>query len=408
MDSEKSKKNFELFSRLTDQSSEIETLFIERTKQLLKDGGMAGIILPSSILNNTGIYTQTREIILNYFEIISIVELGSNTFMATETNTVILFLRRKNSADFHNIKASVEKLFTAKQDITINGIETPLKKYLTNRWEDIGVDDYFTLLDKKPCEKLLAHKILKNYKSRLKGDVFEQIIQVEKEKLLYFIMAYPQKVTVVKTGTKRDEKKFLGYEFSNRRGKEGIHPTQKGKNIDECTSLYDEVSYTNPLKVNSYIYSAFNGEFKEIDKSLKKNISYVDLVDMINFDGLTFEKSISLSVKKRVNYLDIWRSDNLVELESVATITKGKTITERRAKNGNVPVVAGGQKPAYYHNKANREKDIITISASGAYSGFVNFYDIPIFASDCNTIKSKDENILCKYKSKLQMLHKIL
>jgi type I restriction enzyme M protein len=60
MDEEKSKKGFDLYNRLTDQSSEIECLFIERTKQLLKDGGVAGIILPSSILSNTGIYTNTR------------------------------------------------------------------------------------------------------------------------------------------------------------------------------------------------------------------------------------------------------------------------------------------------------------------------------------------------------------
>jgi len=91
---ENGKNSFELFSHLTDQSSEIEALFIERTKQLLKDKGIAGIILPSSILSNSGIYTKAREILLKYFEIIGITELGSATFMATGTNTVILFLRR--------------------------------------------------------------------------------------------------------------------------------------------------------------------------------------------------------------------------------------------------------------------------------------------------------------------------
>ena len=64
-----------MYGRLTDQSSEIECLFIERTKQLLKDGGVAGIILPSSILSNTGIYTQTREIILKYFDVLAITEM---------------------------------------------------------------------------------------------------------------------------------------------------------------------------------------------------------------------------------------------------------------------------------------------------------------------------------------------
>jgi len=80
--------DFTLYSRLTDQSSEIECLFIERTKQLLKPNGVAGIILPSSILSNTGIYSKTRELILQYFEIVGITELGSNTlfcFCVAET-----------------------------------------------------------------------------------------------------------------------------------------------------------------------------------------------------------------------------------------------------------------------------------------------------------------------------------
>jgi type I restriction enzyme M protein len=102
-------KDFELYNALTDQSSEIECLFIERTKQLLKEGGLAGIILPSSILSNTGIYTKAREIIFKYFEIVGIAELGSNTFMATGTNTVTLFLRRRDNYAYDNTFANVQK-----------------------------------------------------------------------------------------------------------------------------------------------------------------------------------------------------------------------------------------------------------------------------------------------------------
>ena len=51
--------------------------FHRKNKQLLKYGGVAGIILPSSILNGTSsIYEKTREIILKFFEVIAIAELG--------------------------------------------------------------------------------------------------------------------------------------------------------------------------------------------------------------------------------------------------------------------------------------------------------------------------------------------
>lgn len=84
--------DFELFEHLTESASEIEVLFIERTAQLLREGCVAGVVLPSSILSNTSIYTRARELMLQRFEVRAIVEFGSNTFTATGTNTVTLFL----------------------------------------------------------------------------------------------------------------------------------------------------------------------------------------------------------------------------------------------------------------------------------------------------------------------------
>ncbi|MEA3455018.1 MAG: N-6 DNA methylase [Campylobacterota bacterium] len=310
--------DFELYNRLTDQSSEIEALFIERTKQLLKDGGIAGIILPSSILSNGGIYSKVREIIFKYFDIISIAKLGSNTFMATGTNTVVLFLRRKNNMEYKNIEASVSKLFETKQDITINGIENPLTKYINYVWEDIDLEDYITLLQNNPNEKIKSSELYIDHIKKMQK--IEDILNLEKEKLAYFIYAYKQKVTIVKTGEKKEEKRFLGYEFSSRRGNEGIHPIQRGKSIDESTSLYDDSSYTNSLKANSYICSAFGGEYQEIDESLKDNISYIDLVDMMIFDRVDFDKSISLNVKKKVK-IDFIEKLNRYKQEKISSFS---------------------------------------------------------------------------------------
>lgn len=388
MDSEKSKKNFELYEKLTDQSSEIEALFIERTKQLLKDGGVAGIVLPSSILSNGGIYTRTREIIFKYFDIVSITELGSNTFMATGTNTVVLFLRRKNNMEHINIKASVEKLFENKKDITINGIENPLSKYLNHVWEDISLEDYFTLLSETPSEKILAHEMYQEYDKKLNS--LEKIIELEIEKVFYFIMAYSQKITLVKTGEKKEEKKFLGYEFSARRGSEGIHPIQRTKSIDECTSLYDETSFTNSLKANSYIYSAFNGEVKTVDESLKENISYIDLVDMMTFDRVDFEKSISLNAKKKVKIESKWEQKLFFDL---IDIEYGTRIVKKNEEGVKYPVYGGGGETFRTEN-FNRESRVV-ISRFGMSPSCVRFIDNKFFLNDSGfTVKSKNEQIL--------------
>lgn len=390
---------FELYKYLTDRSSEIECLFVERTKQLLKDGGIAGIILPSSILTNSGIYTKTRELLLKYFEIVGITELGSNTFMATGTNTVVLFLRRRNNYECINLQKSVDKFFTDFIDVTINEIETPVSKYVSYVWEGLTFEDYVTLLEKNPNDKVKNHDLYKEYSQKIKQDkeFWNKVITEEKEKLYYFILAYPQKVVIIKTGEKDAEKQFLGYEFSNRRGSEGIHAIQRGKSIDDCTRLFDINSSDNPQKASTYIYKAFKNENVDIDESLKDNISKVNLLDMMIFDRADLEKTINVKAKKKIKIESKWHVSELGNAKNLV-FEKGKSITKEQAIAGDIPVVAGGTGVAYYHNQANRAPYTITISASGANAGYVNFWNMPIWASDCSTIISTDEdNIKIKY-----------
>jgi len=86
-----------------------------------------------------------------------------------------------------------------------------------------------------------------------------------------------------------------------------------------------------------------------------------------------------------------------VALKEICIVKKGQSITRKDILPGKVPVIAGGQHPAYYHNKANYADKTITVSASGAYAGFVNYFEIPIFASDCSAIVAKSNEILLKY-----------
>ncbi len=87
-----------------------------------------------------------------------------------------------------------------------------------------------------------------------------------------------------------------------------------------------------------------------------------------------------------------------IRLKEICDIEKGKSITEEEAISGSIPVVAGGKSFAYYHNESNRAGNVITVSASGASSGYVNYWDQPVWASDCITITSKDENVyITKY-----------
>ena len=377
--------DFELYNSLTDNSSEIECLFIERTKQLLTDGGIAGVILPSSILSNSGVYTKAREIILQYFNIVAIAELGNNTFMATPINTVVLFLRRRDNYFSANTKCAVDTYFRTLNDVTINGIEAPASKYVTHVWEGVDYADYVTLLQKSPNEKVKAHDIYAEYKKKIsaksEAKLYETILNIEAEKLLYFILAYPQKVVLVKSGEKDVEKRFLGYEFSNRRGNEGIHAIHKGKNIDECTKLFDATNYDNPEKASTYVYRAFNGDYSSpIAESMQSHISRMPLIEMITFDTATFEKRLSTASKKKVKFSDKWGHERIHN--SIAKINGALT------KIPESEILDIGKYPVYTQDTQNR------------VAGFSNnpnpITDVPVilFGDHSCTVKFIEESFL--------------
>lgn len=84
-------------------------------------------------------------------------------------------------------------------------------------------------------------------------------------------------------------------------------------------------------------------------------------------------------------------------LGEVAEFKRGQTIVQKTAQTGVYPVISGGQQPAYYIDQYNRTGQTITVAGSGAYAGFVMFWDEPIFVSDAFSIKTDEEVVLSRY-----------
>ena len=75
-----------------------------------------------------------------------------------------------------------------------------------------------------------------------------------------------------------------------------------------------------------------------------------------------------------------------------AKIKKGTLITEKTANtNGNIKVVSAGLDFSYFHSESNFLNNTITISASGANAGYINFWREPIFACDCITVRGNND-----------------
>ena len=111
------------------------------------------------------------------------------------------------------------------------------------------------------------------------------------------------------------------------------------------------------------------------------------------------DKSADYADGHRLGFMEKLLDGTQVEwkaLGKVAEIKRGTSITKKSVTHGDIPVIAGGRTPAYYHNVSNRTGQTIVIAGSGAYAGFVSWWEQPIFVSDAFTVKPHGE-MLAKY-----------
>ena len=84
-------------------------------------------------------------------------------------------------------------------------------------------------------------------------------------------------------------------------------------------------------------------------------------------------------------------------LDEVAELKRGQSITKKSITPGDIPVIAGGRKPAYFTSSANRTGVTIVVAGSGAYAGFVSYWDQPIFVSDAFSVKVNEEILVPRF-----------
>ncbi|EKM1492668.1 N-6 DNA methylase, partial [Campylobacter coli] len=323
--SDKSKNTYKLFNDdiNIETNNSIECFFCERANQILNDNAKAAIILPSSILNKDSIYKNTREILFQNFDFIAIVELGNQTFGATGTNTIILFLRKKEtfkqenhliSQDYSLIKERIEAENLKDNE---NFYQNYLSAYCDFRKFDKELYSNFLNgnLNSKLAEleafkdyrnafrqtsdykKLKESKIYKESKDKqdLEDKAFLAYAQaIEKDKLLYFSLSLNQEVLIIKSPSDiKEQKKFLGYEWSNRKGDEGL----KELHNPYLSPLFERGNPQNETKLNTLIYKSFLNTLDVIPQELQTYATKARLVDMIDFEKVEFNKAISLNPK---------------------------------------------------------------------------------------------------------------
>ncbi|EDO9198894.1 restriction endonuclease, partial [Campylobacter coli] len=333
---------------------------------------------------------------------IAIVELGSQTFGATGTNTIILFLRKKEtfkqenhliSQDYSLIKERIEAENLKDNE---NFYQNYLSAYCDFRKFDKELYSNFLNgnLDSNLAEleafkdyrnafrqtsdykKLKESKIYKESKDKqdLEDKAFLAYAQaIEKDKLLYFSLSLNQEVLIIKSPSDiKEQKKFLGYEWSNRKGDEGL------KELHEpyLSPLFERGNPQNETKLNTLICKAFLKTLSDIPKDLQGYASKARLIDMMDFEKVEFNKAISLNVKSRDELnpfknskYELVRLGEVCDLNKIRNQASATEIEKMNLNSGNVKLLPSSKNYEWWTDEKTagqfiNEGEVITLGVA--------------------------------------------
>lgn len=428
----------------TDKCNAIEAFFIERAAQLMKSGGVAGIILPVSVLNRNGIHAHAREIILKCFDIVALAEFGSGTFGQTGTNTVTMFLRRKetNTPDADHYQNRVNSWFAQRDETNAVYQDEHLLGLYCNHC-GYQLDDYKTFIGgvindgflntetvqayyasffgnqrnamKDVCDE--AKTIRNKYLSRANTRTYKQlplveqnqikekafldfVTAIEKEKVYYFVLAHAvaQPVLLIKSPTSTsDVKKFLGYGWSDSKGNEGIQYLNVGKaksSDDEDGEDDDTMSQIRGIDgVQTPLFNPANlFDDDKINTLIRKNFMGEEVVIPKNLEAyVTKGRLVDMLDFTRAAFTKEFKTVIVAnsEIESQWPLVKLKSVCKE--------IVSGGDKPKNFSKERTSSLQVPVYANGVVNDGLQGFTDNAVINEPCVTISARGTLGFCAY-----------
>ena len=347
--------DLELLPSISNSSGEIETLFVERIGQLLKSGGLAGVFLPSSILSSSDKcgYMEAREQILSNFYLRAIVSFGGKTFGATNTNTIVLFMERfREPPVLRQLAVDTANSILSGNDNSDWNDSDILNEYLshigvtaeqykafiseTASIEDLCAIEYFKayVVDfEKTKQKFPKNYTPEQIEQERKDRLYKRIREVEKDKLIYFTLLRGQETVVITAPTDNSEQKaFLGYDWSNRKGSEGIILNPNGGYL---TNNQNRFAHGTLATFVRNAFSNMRTEMRE-DNPLQKYVASYHTIDMLDFSRTKFDKAIRTSAIKK---LEISSKYPILQLGGLVDIINGFAFKSSSFVNSGIRVI---------------------------------------------------------------------
>lgn len=412
---------------------DIQNVFIERMHHLLKPKGIAGIVMPSSILNGTdNASIMTREIILQNFYVRAIASFAGKTFGETNTSTIILFLEHfdfppqkaqmfKDSVSailcneeltdwddrgiFENYlrtinveQADYERFIRKEETIFENTFAAYFKEYEKAFLEITDVKKALGKIAETEKKERAGVALKKNEKSSetqkadLNNGFYEFVKEIEYQKLLHFALTYKEQTLLITAPTDiNEQKKFLGYDFSHRRGDEGIKETEG--------LLSSPNKRNDESKLAWFVRKAFDSE-QCTNEELNKYVNYAHTADLLSFTRPSFDLQMKVVVDKKIEITSKFPLETVRNL--LMSIDGNTTKIEKNEikEEGKYPVITQETENfiSGYTDNENAITDLPLI-VFGDHSCTLKYVDIPFVrgADGTQLLKTNQEKVLTKY-----------
>ncbi|MEZ7742283.1 restriction endonuclease subunit S [Gemella sp. 20925_1_85] len=154
-----------------------------------------------------------------------------------------------------------------------------------------------------------------------------------------------------------------------------VHDIDEQKKVADILSTYDNLIENNNKRI-------------KLLEQMAENL-YKEWFVRFRFPGyedVEFEekkpRGWQVSNEEKKHYApSIFKYD---EFGKIGSFARGKNITVAKMIEGDIPVISAGLQPSGYHNEANVYGTSLTISASGANAGYLQYHMNDIWAADCS------------------------
>lgn len=374
---------FSLWKNLGQRSRVIEALFLERTKQLLSPGGVAGIILPTSFLSNNGVEAHARRLLLRHFHLVACVSLGGSVFVATDTPTTIVFLRRRSDDDCLQIDHAIATFLEKGLDSVVLGKTDAIAAY-AQATHQMTLSQYYDALSaplaagsniftEMPSSYENSGRQPSKSATTTTGvptlEFLSYVRTNERARLEAWLLNQSDYSVVVNAPQPKVQKRaFLGYTFSERRKHEGIRILGDSGLIE--TPLFDPTDTFNPDKISTVVRGHFNGQDGSVPSALAEWVDIVPTVSLLQMHDAKFDWVIANAAVKITHTFNVptkslgsvcqvaiggspssvvdsyYRGSNpwvqISDMHGSTITTTAKSINDAAVVNSNVKLVAKG------------------------------------------------------------------